>query len=82
MNSYSLSKLVLRQISETVCDLPARETANLSRECSRLALQNIANSDFDLGHFYFAMAKELMIIAVRQKKESAKTVNLVSAAAN
>jgi hypothetical protein len=82
MNQYPLSKTVLQQISETVRDFTAGETANLSRESSKLALQNIAKSKFDLAHFYFALAKELMQIAVCQKKESAKAHKQISTVAD
>lgn len=82
MNQLSFSKAVRQQISETVSDFTARETANLSRECSSRAMQNMANSNLELAHFYLALAKELMIIAVRRKEELKKINELVSAAAN
>ena len=81
MNQLAFSQTGLQQISETVSDFTARETANLSRECSSLALINIAKSNFDLAHFYLTLAKELMTIAIRRKKELMQANESVSAAA-
>ena len=81
MNQYSLSETVLQQISETVRDLTARDTARISRACSRLALQNMANSNFDQAHLYLALAKEFMLTAVRRKTEMTEAETKRAAAA-